>query len=158
MRRSRTVAALAAAGLVALAIQAPASARGGRTLHLEATTVKDYPVMIDVAGGPDAKPGEQDVGDSLVLLNTLEGRGTDDASRSAGQFTMIDPDAGLRLASVALTLADGQITLSGFVELSEEENTLAVTGGTGRYRNVRGQMTFDRKDGDVNHYRLTLLG
>lgn len=84
--------------------------------------------------------------------------GTDGASRSAGQFTVIDPDAGLRLASAALTLADGQVTLSGFVRLSEADNTLAVTGGTGRYHNVRGQMSFDRKAGDVNHYRLTLLG
>lgn len=158
MRRSRTVAALAAAGLVALAVSAPASARGGRTVHLTATTVKNYPVMVDVSGDADAKPDDQDVGDSLILMNTLSGRGTDRASRSAGQFTMIDPATGLRLAAVVLTLDDGQVTLSGFVRLSQEENTLAVTGGTGRYRNVRGEMTFDRKQGPVNNYTLTLLG
>lgn len=158
MRRSRTVAVVAAAGLAALAVTAPATARGGRTLHLEATTVPGYPVLVDVSGNADPTPGDQDVGDSLVLLNTLEGRGTDGSSRSAGQFTMVEPSTGLRLATVALMLDDGQVTLSGFVRLSQEENTLAVTGGTGRYRNVRGEMTFDRKQGPVNHYTLTLLG
>lgn len=157
MRRGRRTAIGAALGLVVVAAAAPASVgSGNRTIHMTATTAPGYPVLVDVAGDVDTGPADQEVGDSIVLVNSLSGRGTDQHSRSAGQFTLLDAATGLRMASVALELPGGQVTLSGFVRLAEPTNTLAVTGGTGRFREAEGQMTFDRKEGVVNHYRLEL--
>lgn len=162
-KRSLVAAVVAAACLVAAAVAAPASSetggRGsGRVLELTATTADTtrYPALVDVAGDADTAPGQQDVGDYFVLLNTLTGPGTDAGSRSAGVFTVIDPQAGLRSASVTLELPGGQVTLHGFVRPAAAVNTLAVTGGTGRYAGARGQMEFDQKVGAVNTYWLRL--
>ena len=50
-----------------------------------------------------------------------------------------------------LTLAGGQITVEG-PYLDAGDSVLAVTGGTGKYSNVRGQMTLHSRDAKGSEY------
>jgi hypothetical protein len=56
----------------------------------------------------------------------------------------VTPDANSRfLASVVLVLPDGQITVQGELSFATQtEFVRAITGGTGAYRDARGEFHF----------------
>ena len=60
--------------------------------------------------------------------------------------------------SDTIYLPDGQVQVAGTVRYGGHTSALAVTGGTGRYRNARGQVTITE---DIKHKRnlgtLTIL-
>ena len=144
-----------ATGLVAAGSAGADEGRRARVIELTATTVAGGPPGVDTGD-----PGNS-LGDYFVLRNTLSDTDGKVVGTSAGMFVTVDvaDPATLaddtRLASVGLDLANGDITLQGFV-YPGQDNTIAVTGGTGAYRTASGEMTFTPKVGPVNTYFLRL--
>jgi hypothetical protein len=100
------------------------------------------------------------MGDSFVLRNDLLDRRGNVVGLSAGNFVMVTPGqtpaTSQYLATVAVSLPQGDITLSGLMTPAED-NVIAITGGTRAYRTAHGQMSFTPKDADnVNRYVLRL--
>lgn len=93
----------------------------------------------------DARPKGLSVGDYIAFSDDLyEGKKKD--GDTVGQLdgvchvTNVDGDDYRALCSVTATLDDeGTITHQGVVESSEDEATLAVTGGTGDYTGASGE-------------------
>jgi hypothetical protein len=87
--------------------------------------------------------------------------------KAAGSFSQVGIFAGTRtsvgsvppitLATMDLELQGGQITVQGFFDSSKFPIVHAVTGGTGIYRGVRGEFSFDEPSHGVLDITLTLL-
>jgi hypothetical protein len=155
----------AAAGMVALGITGAAEAdrpappgRGswpapgdGLSIFLAAHQEE----RVDVDHGP-AGPS---TGDYFVLRNTLRDDRGKKVGTSAGTFTLVDAATSLRLCTVTLQLPPGTLTLQGLATVpGTVDNTVAVTGGTGLYRDASGEVTFTPKDPAtlVDHYTLRI--
>jgi len=68
----------------------------------------------------------------------------------------VTPVPSLR-CSMDLVLSRGQVTLQGSFTLSDRAPQLAVTGGTGKYEGVQGQLTEPGSQGDDNLISLHLI-
>ena len=68
----------------------------------------------------------------------------------------VTPVPSLR-CSLDLVLSHGQITLQGSFTLSDHAPQLAVTGGTGKYEGVHGQLTETASQGNSDRVTLHLL-
>ena len=60
-------------------------------------------------------------------------------------------EAGFNEPCLTLTLKDGQITVEG-PYLDASDSTLAVTGGTGAYAGVKGEMTLHARNAEGTEY------
>jgi hypothetical protein len=59
---------------------------------------------------------------------------------------------------VSFSLSEGQITGQGLVTIgSATTNTLAVTGGTGRFLTAHGEMLVEEREPNVFRYTITLI-
>jgi hypothetical protein len=104
------------------------------------------------SGGLDVKPKGESIGDYFAFHSTLE----DLAGRKVGRADGYSIITGVGKAEAALhfvtlTLAGGQITTQN-AELAAVDNgngPEAVTGGTGDFQNVGGQLTFEEDQGRV---------
>jgi hypothetical protein len=86
---------------------------------------------------------------------------------AAGSFSQVGIFAGARTSvgsvppitvnTVDLQLQGGQITVQGFFDSSKFPIVHAVTGGTGIYRGVRGEFSFDEPSRGVLDITVTLL-
>jgi hypothetical protein len=74
----------------------------------------------------------------------------------AGTLTSVGSVPPLNLATVYLQLQGGQITVQGFFDSSKSPIVHAVTGGTGIYRGVRGELSFTEPSGGVLDITVTL--
>ena len=146
--------ALAAAGLLALgAPLAAADGKGKRTLRLVA--VENQSEFLDLgAPGPS-------LGDQLVFSEILRQRGREvgDSGVTCTVTEAVPPYTVLTFHCVAtLSLRRGQITLQGLIEVQGEDDpgpfTVAITGGTGRYRGAGGEATVRVVSGDRTVYKL----
>ena len=102
------------------------------------------------------------LGDELVFSETLFKNGLE-VGRSGGVCTVVwvGPYDDLTLHCVAtLSLRGGQITLQGLVEVQGMEDpgpfTVAITGGTGKYKCACGQATVRFTDETTAVYRLKI--
>jgi hypothetical protein len=108
-----------------------AGREGGRTLtfvvHFSPTNVIDLP------------PAGLSVGDVSMFHDQLLDVGGHEVGVEAGScpVTQLIPTGVEVVCTVAVSLADGQITLDGLAT-NAPDKALAVTGGTGRYRTTRG--------------------
>ena len=98
----------------------------------------------DQSGEIDARPKGLSVGDYLAFSDELyKGKKKGDAIGHLDgvcHVTNVDGDDYRALCSVTATIDDaGTITHQGVVESTEDEATLAVTGGTGDYRGASGE-------------------
>ena len=128
---------------------------GRRTVVLRLVTTEVQSTFIDL-GDPDFSQGDQ-----LVFSNDLLRHGT-----------KVGEDGGLcvvtRLTAAGAStwkcvgdnvLPGGQITVQGMVtyapgeEVKDEPYFFAITGGTGKYKNARGQVKIEETSGDD---RITL--
>jgi hypothetical protein len=125
-----------------------ADGKGKRTLRVVATEVQEE--FVDVgAPGPS-------MGDMVVFSEVLSVRGRE-VGMSGGVCTVteaIPPYTTLTLHCVAtLSLRTGQITLQGLIEVQTMEdfssNTVAITGGTGRYAGAGGEARVIQRDDRV---------
>jgi hypothetical protein len=170
-RRSVHAAAVAIIAVGVLVVGAAPAAAGGKhgkgkgdTLRLVA--VEDQFEFVDVG------PTGASLGDYFVFSDILRRRG-EEVGTSGGQCVIVagtPPYATFTAQCVAtLDLERGQITLQGLVEFQGEgvmsPFTVAITGGTGKYRGAGGEarirpvgetrlvykLSFDSKDKGKKH-------
>jgi Allene oxide cyclase barrel like domain len=161
--RSRRSVHAAVVAIVAVGIllvgAAPAAAGGkhgkgkGDTLRLVA--VDDQFEFIDVGA-----PGTS-LGDYFVFSDIVYRRG-EEVGTSGGQCVVVagtPPYATFTAQCVAtLDLERGQITLQGLVEFQSDDDpnpfTVAITGGTGKYRGASGEARVRPVSDTVTVYKL----
>ena len=142
MRRTLLVVA-ASAGLVLLALGglAPASSSpsSGGTVHVIEHAVTD--TVVDTGA-----PGDS-TGDLLTFHNKVfDATDTIVAGRDQGECVRIDPARGSWECRWTTFVQGGQITVEGAF-FDTHNSVLAITGGTGRYRDARGQMALLSRNG-----------
>ncbi|MFC0844515.1 hypothetical protein ACFH04_12480 [Streptomyces noboritoensis] len=147
--RKRTLPALgvaaATAGVVGAALAISPSTAGAapsgapHSLSLEVVEKGTAINMVDVA------PADSALGDQLIGTGDLIGPGGRKVGTSS--FQGISTDAKPRTAELltfVYDLGDGRITTSGTAKLSATgpvfDEQFAITGGTGKYKNARGQV------------------
>jgi hypothetical protein len=163
--RSRRAVHTAVVAVIAVGVlvvgAAPAAAGGkqdkgkGDTLRLVA--VEDQFEFIDVG------PMGTSLGDYFVFSDILERRGRE-VGTNGGQCVIVagtPPYATFTAHCVAtLDLERGQITLQGLVEFQGEDDmspfTVAITGGTGKYRCACGEARIRPVEEGVLVYKLSL--
>ena len=131
---------------------AAADGKGKRTLRVVATEIQSE--FLDLgAPGPS-------LGDELVISESLSQHGRDvGESGVVCTVTQVTPPYDvLTFHCVAtLSLRRGQVTLQGLIEVQGEEDpgpfTVAITGGTGRFRGAGGEARV-RDVGDATIYTL----
>jgi allene oxide cyclase len=141
MKRLLVIPALVAAGVLMVAVVnggAGTSGSGGKVIHVIEHATSDTVT--------DTGPAGDSVGDVLTFANDVF-----DASDS----TKVGTDQGYCIRVVAGTswecnyttfLAGGQIVVEGpFYDAAD--STFAITGGTGAYRNARGQLQLRSRNG-----------
>ena len=136
------VATLAIAGLAYASSSHPALSHP-TTVHVIEHAVTD--TVVDTGA-----PGDT-TGDLLTFHNQLYNRHDSHVvGRDQGVCTRIDPSAGTWECNWTAFLPGGQINVDG--PFSDFHNTvLAVTGGTGKYRNARGQMLLKSRDNGAKY-------
>jgi hypothetical protein len=102
------------------------------------------------------------VGDEFVTAQRLVRRGRP-VGRAGGSCQIVAPARGVNRftfnCTVTLRLPTGQIVLHGlatFGEQGPQPMRTAITGGTGRYRQARGQATVEERAGGETRYRLSI--
>jgi hypothetical protein len=144
-------------GVVALSAGSLASAsaqHGSRKTvtmtFLEKNTAGTF-VDVDESGG-------QSVGDVFVFQSDLLDPATHaKVGTVEGHCMLITASGDLTDCDASGMLAGGQIRVSG-ASTDAETNVLAVTGGTGIYRNVRGQITTTSIDDTSSTDTLEITG
>jgi hypothetical protein len=165
MRRTAalTLGALALAGgsLVAATSTAMAtSSEGWNSPVIKLTTETINFAVIDVgAPGPALGQGDQIISDDKVFKNGKE-IGTDGVVCTVVNST---PDALTCQWVMTLSLPDGQLALQGIADgptgppTEPLQYTLAVTGGTGKYRGVGGSADIVDNPGGAEQVTLRLV-
>ena len=141
MKRLLVLGALTAAVLLTVMVVsggAGTTGRGGKTIHVIEHATSD--TVTDTGD-----PGDS-VGDVLTFANDVF---------DASDTTKVGSDQGYCIRVVAGTswecnyttfLARGQITVEGpFYDAAD--SVFAITGGTGKYRNARGQLQLKSRNG-----------
>jgi hypothetical protein len=147
MNIRRTTATLAAAGLVAgtalSLVPGEATARASYTsTRYVAHDVPGQFAMADIADPHDQGPG---IGDVLAFTQRLT-RGGHTVGRVSNVAIGVDAARHLFQASGTMVLPHGRVEFAGLVPQTSHF-VLAVTGGTGRYREARGTLVFDNVGG-----------
>ena len=69
---------------------------------------------------------------------------TREVGEALGRCTLIDPASARLGCNIRTSLRDGTLTSDGtLINVPGEISTGAITGGTGKYRNARGESTLD---------------
>lgn len=140
MRRTTAVLGTSALalGVVAVAVAGPAPAiTRAETLRLTATVDRQTTLDFHARGFS--------LGDQRIAAGSL----ADERGAVVGRFdlacTVTDTLAeGTFQCLFTLALPHGQVTSQGLASTVGPRSTTAVTGGTGRYQNVRGQVVVTR--------------
>jgi allene oxide cyclase len=143
--------ALAAAGLAGLSMAraaqeaTPASPLNGRQLEVieRLTNVK----VVDLGESGDS------MGDLLVLDNPIyDAADTTQIGTAQGSCVRVDPGVAWECAWTVI-LDDGQLSMAGpFLDAADASQ--AVTGGTGAFAGVSGQMTYHARNAEGSAYEL----
>jgi hypothetical protein len=153
-----TAVAIIAVGVLAVGA-APAAAAGkhgkGKGDTLRVVAFEDQFELIDVGAAG------MSLGDYFVFSEILERRG-EEVGTSGGQCVVVGgtpPYATFTLQCVVtLALERGLITLQGLIEIQGMDDmspsTVAITGGTGKYRGAGGQARVRSVDEGVFVYKL----
>jgi allene oxide cyclase len=132
--------AMIAAGLIAAV---PAIARTARAAGSTVTVVEhaNTDTEIPTGGGKDVK------GNILTFVNPVfNASDTKQVGHDEGFCTRLDPKQGVWECLWTTFLKGGQITVQGpFYDT--RNSTMSITGGTGAYKNDRGQMKLKALDG-----------
>ncbi len=75
---------------------------------------------------------------------------------SRGACTQVGADATVYHCVSTLVLGEHQIALQGVVDFSQKTRTIAVSGGTGKYRRARGQVSFTQTSPTTNELKIEL--
>ncbi len=136
-------------GSMALASSAAPDITRAQTLVVRGTITSVHGVNL---GSRSFGPGDQ-----FVLTERLSQQGTTIGSLAV-HCTVVSRDL---LCELATTLPKGEITSAGTVPGNGGDPgvsfTLAITGGTGAYQNVRGQLAFKQLTRQVDRQTYELL-
>jgi hypothetical protein len=100
-------------------------------------------------------PSGAPIGDRLVFSSHLYDEHGNSVGRDGADCTTTNTD-GSAECTISVALADGELTFQGLARGTD--NTFAVTGGTGSYRNARGEArAVDVQPGQAN-LTITLIG
>jgi hypothetical protein len=161
MRRQFLILA-AAVGVLAVsggAVAADSTGRGGRSMTVVERATTDTVIHIGggmpTGGGPgcttDPTPCDS-IGDQLIFGNDIYDR-TNKRMIGRDQGVCIRTNPGLAWECTWTTiLAKGSLTVQGAFYDDGRDSQLAITGGTGDYRNARGQMTIHARNTDGTEY------
>jgi allene oxide cyclase len=141
MKRFFFVAAAVALGVLAVAVMgggAGTSGSGGKVVHVIEHATSDTTT-------DTGDPGDS-AGDVLTFANDVfDASDTHKVGTDQGYCIRINAPGSYE-CNWTTFLAGGQITVEGpFFDTSD--SVLAITGGTGAYRNARGQMQLDARNG-----------
>jgi hypothetical protein len=136
--------ALAAAALTAIPATAVARTARPRAAGKSVTVVEHANTDTEI---PVAKGGKDEKGDPLTFINPVfNSADSKQVGHDEGFCTRLDPKLGTWECLWTTFLPGGQITVQGpFYDT--RNSTLSITGGTGAYRNARGQMQLHALDG-----------
>lgn len=146
---SLTAAVVVAAALAA--VPAAAQARVHRSITVVEHATTDSTVDLGATG--------DSTGDLLTFHNRVyDRRDRRVVGRDQGSCIRIDPQAGSYECAWTVMLRRGHLTVAGpFYD--KHDSTLAVTGGTGRYRGARGEMRLrSRAGGSKFAFAFRLVG
>lgn len=157
MNKIRVVgtAALAAAVLAggAVALESPAaSGAGAQSAPTSAKSGSEETIRLVEAESDgrdiDVKPKGESVGDYFAFHSVMENLSGQPVGRADG-FAVLTRvgKVGATQHFVTLTLKGGQITTQNAPQedIDNGNGPQAITGGTGRYRNASGQVTFEEQ-------------
>jgi len=153
MRRTLLGAALAALAMLAAVAVSSAFATSahhghghGLTIHVVEHATSD--TLVDNA------PPDDSVGDTLAFGNAVyDASDTTAVGTDGGQCVRTVPGVSWECAFTT-SLKNGQITVEGPF-LDAGDSTLAITGGTGAYRDVSGTMDLHARDAQGSAYDFT---
>ena len=154
MRKILPIVAVALAALTITSLS-PASAHkpGGSVFTVTTKTIDQTPMDV-------TKPPK--LGDSNVITEDVYRNGKK-VGTSDLQCTMVRLDLAKHFFAAqcfnTTVLPDGQITAQGYVTSNEIEKVpfkQAITGGTGAYRNARGELTVDEAGDGPAHLTFDL--
>jgi hypothetical protein len=138
-----TAAGLLAGGAVLATVTGSATASTSyTTTRYVAHDVAGQLAMADIADPRDGSPG---MGDVLAFTQRLT-RGGKAAGRVSNVAIGVDAVRHLFQANGTMVLPHGRVEFAGLVPQTSHF-VLAVTGGTGRYRDAAGTLTFDNVGG-----------
>ena len=145
--RARALSGLAGAALLPLAFAGTALAHRAPTARAAASTITvtehaNTDTEVPAApGGPDVK------GDPLTFVNPVfNAADTKQIGHDEGFCMRLDATAGTWECLWTTFLPGGEITVQGpFYD--KKNSVLSITGGTGAYKDARGQMTLTALDG-----------
>jgi hypothetical protein len=155
MNRSLRIAAASAAtaamvaGGIGLASASGTTTPAGRTLHFE---VQFSPFFFLDLGDPGPSMGDQIVSHDVLLDETGTQVGHDGVS-----CIVTDPSGPEAECTATFDLPGGQITTQ-FLNSPPPEKHVAVTGGTGAYRNARGEAVLVERGDDTGTITFHLIG
>ena len=125
---------------------------GGSVIRLVSTNATETNLDLGETG--------EGVGDHFLFAADLF-RGDEKVGDEGGECAIvriIERVAAVAHCTATLSLPGGQITLQGLVRFADESEpfTVAVTGGTGRYREADGEMTIETVSDTEEHYTIRL--
>ena len=154
MKRLLTLIALAAAAALAVTLAAgstgAASSGGGKRIHVFERATTDTVV--------DLPPtGEDSLGDTLTFANEVfDARSGEKVGSDQGQCVRTVVGEAWECYWTTF-LPRGQITVEGpFYDAAD--STLAITGGTGAYRNARGTMDLHARSATEFDFVFHVIG
>jgi hypothetical protein len=142
----RPLALAATASLTAAALVAGASSAASTRAHAARATVHVIEHAITDAEAPSV--GGADVKGNILTFNNpvFDAANKKRVGRDEGFCTRIEPTQGIWECLWTTFLKRGQITVQGpFYDT--RNSVLSITGGTGAYRNTRGQMILRSRNG-----------
>jgi hypothetical protein len=155
--------------LLAVASVPLALAGGGADRHDDDGDVRIIHLTTTVLQETDLDLGEEGLsqGDRFVFSDDvfLDGEkvGTDGGECVIVLFTpgpdpAGDPEALTAQCVATVSLPDGQITAQGLVDFTQTGPfTIAITGGTGKYRTAHGEVEVTEESPDVDRLELKLI-
>jgi allene oxide cyclase-like protein len=148
--------AIIAAAVIALTSLSPASA------HQKDHVLKLTTKTVDFAQVDVGQPGAS-LGDSTILTEDVyrDGKkvGTSDISCTVVRLDKVADSFASECLNTTV-LAGGQISTQGYVTSAQEEQIpfqQAITGGTGAYEGVSGQLTIDDRGDGPAHLTFDLV-
>jgi allene oxide cyclase len=139
-----TLAAIIAAGLISTA---PALARPASRARAAGSTITVVEHAITDTEVPLAPGGKDENGDILTFTNPVfNAANTTQVAHDEGFCTRLSVKQGIWECLWTTFLKGGQITVQG-PYYDTRNSTLSITGGTGAYKDSRGEMRLNAKDG-----------
>jgi len=137
-RLTLLVAVLGALSIMIGVVGASASTSAGKTIKVVERAETD--AVIDLGASGDS------IGDMLAFGNDIyNASNTKKIGRDEGSCIRTNPGLAWECSWTTI-LSHGSLTVSGPFYDDLRDSQLAITGGTGRYRNARGTMTLHARD------------